>query len=333
MRINKTTLTRLIILGYIIPIILSTVVYYGFSTNYTKGVFTKQGFEQQYNSGIYKYRVLGPALLNKTYDLVEKFDLLTLENNEGDSEFYSAYYYLNTIFLCLTCITLFFVLGGGKSNDFKSVDLPILFMCCLMTITQYVVVPYDLLSYFFLSIAALLIINSNQKIWETIIMCIVVIMATLTRETAALILAFHFAFYFKDIWKKTPNFKLNHKQLQLLVMFLCFLCTYLGLRFILGFENAVFQEITLPNFNNLLQLLSILFITSISILFLITKETKKESYIFLLASTPYILPLIVISQLWEIRLWVPVILLLLILKNPGTLITPPLRRINGQVDN
>lgn len=314
MKTNKITLARLIILGYIMPIIFSTIVYYGFTTNYTKGVFTKQGFDQQYQSGIYKYRVLGSALLIKTYDLVEKSELLLLDYSEGDSAFYSAYYYLNTTFLCLTCITLFFVLGGTRSNDFMRVDLPLLFLCCLMTITQYVVVPYDMLSYFFLSIAALLIIKSNQKTWATIILCIVVVLATLTRETAALILAFHFAFNYRDILKKPSVFKLNHQQLQLLLIVLCFLCTYVGLRFTLGFENAVFQEITLPSLNNLVQLLSILFIFSMAILFIITKNTTKEMYIFLLASAPYILPLFVISQLWEIRLWVPVILMLLILK-------------------
>jgi hypothetical protein len=313
---------RLIILGCIIPFVLSTIVYYGFSTNYTKGVFTKQGFEQLYGNGIYKYRVLGSSMLLKTYDLVEKFNLPILPHNEGDWKFYSAYFYLNTFFLCLTCITLFIVLGGLINNDFMAVDLPLMFMCCLMTITQYVVVPYDTLSYFFLSIAAFLILKNKQKVWEIIILSIVVILATLTRETASLILAFYFAFNYKEILKKTELFKINQKQRELLIITLCFLCTYFGLRFALGFENGIYKEITLINITNILSILSILFFVSIFILIVITKVKTKETFIFLLATLPYTLALLAISILWEIRLWVPVILLLLILKIPRSINSP-----------
>jgi len=191
-----------------------------------------------------------------------------------------------------------------------------------MTITQYVVVPYDTLSYFFLSIAAFLILKNKQKVWEIIILSIVVILATLTRETASLILAFYFAFNYKEILKKTELFKINQKQRELLIITLCFLCTYFGLRFALGFENGIYKEITLINITNILSILSILFFVSIFILIVITKVKTKETFIFLLATLPYTLALLAISILWEIRLWVPVILLLLILKIPRSINSP-----------
>jgi hypothetical protein len=318
MRVTKNSITRLIILGCIIPVVLSTIVYYGFSTNYTKGVFTKQGFEQQYENGIYKYRVLGQTMLLKTHAIIQRLELPVLHYNEGDWEFYSAYFYLNTAFLCLTCLTLFFVLGGLNNRNFLAVDLPLLFMSCLMTITQYVVVPYDMLSYFFLSIAALLILNQKQTILKQIVLCIVVILATLTRETASLILAFYFTVHYKDIFKKTGSFKINNYQRELLIITLCFLCTYFGLRFTLGFENGIYQSITLNSLLNPLCILSLLFFISISILIIITKEKTTKTIVFLISTLPYTIPLLGISQLWEIRLWVPVILLLIILKIPNS---------------
>ena len=314
-------LLRLLFLGCIIPTILSTVAYKGFTTNYTTGVFSRQGFENQYENGIYRYRILGRIMLLKTHDLVKEYDLPTISplslkllDEQGDELFYTAYFYLNTFFLCLTSLILIVLLDGNRTEAFIMVDLPLLCMCFLMTITQYVVVPYDILSYFFLAVSTLLIIRGNQSAWNLFVLCCVVVLATLTRETAILILAFYLAIHHSAILTNPKTFRVNRQQTALLILSVCFGCTYVALRFLLGFENAIFQDLWLFGKANLYSTMSILFLIGITLLCAVTKVLTKELTVFVAASLPYILAMMLTASLWEIRIWTPVVLLLVILK-------------------
>ncbi len=323
MKNNLTFPIRLFLLGCVIPVIMSTVVYVGFFTNYTAEIlFSKQGFEHYYNNGIYKYRVLGQIILLKTYDLIRHYDLPTLEarslpllKDNGDPEFYSAYFYVNTVFLCLTCMLLLIILAGGtKSANFLLVDFPVLFMCFLMAITQYVVVPYDTLSYFFLALAVILIMYGN-KAWHVSTLGIVVVLATLTRETAIFILAFYAAIHYRDVFAKLANRKINRQQVMLLLLIVCFLGTYVGLRLVFGKEQAVYQAFLLTrNINLSVSLFGILFYISIALLVLITTHVTKEISVFFLVTLPYVGLMWLIADPWEIRLWTPLIMLLIIMK-------------------
>ena len=44
-------------------LIFSSIVYYGFVSNYTMSVFSKNSFSEQYSSGVYKYRIFSTELL------------------------------------------------------------------------------------------------------------------------------------------------------------------------------------------------------------------------------------------------------------------------------
>jgi hypothetical protein len=323
MKNNMMFFLRLLLLGCIIPIIVSSIVYNGFTTNYTVSVFSKRGFEYQYQAGIYKYRVLGNTTLLKTYDLIKRYDLPTfaprslgLLDYAGDPQFYSAYFYMNTFFLCLTSMILLIILGGYRKNtDFMMVDLPVLFMCFLIGISQYVVVPYDTLSYFFLSIAVLLIINDNGTLWNLLGLCAIVILATLTRETAAFILSFYFAINYKTILTHPTTFKINQKQAVLIIMTACFALTYFGLRWVFGYEHAIYEAFVLSkNLERPDSILGILFFMSISLIIFITKAVQQEISVFFILTLPYVLFIWLFADPWEIRLWTPLILLLIIMK-------------------
>ncbi len=323
MKNNSLFAIRLFLLGCIVPIVMSSIVYTDFSTNYTVAVFSKKGFEYQYENGVYKYRILGNTMLLETYDFIKHYDLptvaprsLNLLDIYGEPQFYSAYFYMNTFFLCLTSILLLIILGLHRKNmDFMMVDLPVLFLCFLMAITQYVVVPYDTLSYFFLSLAAMLIINDSKKLWSLLVLCVIVILATLTRETAIFILAFYFALNYKTILIRPTNFKLNRKQGELLIITACFICTYIALRLILGYEHAIYQSFLFSrNMNLSSSLLSLLFYVSIALTIFTTTAVTKEISVFFVITLPYVLFLILFAELSEIRLWTPIILLLIIMK-------------------
>jgi len=310
-------LTRFAVLGFLSPIVLSFVVYAGFNSNYTSQGLTLQGFEEQYFNGVYRYRVLGRGLLFETYELVKNMSLPVLESSVGDPQLYSAYFYLNTIFLCLTCATLFFVLGGNKRASFLTVDLPLLFLCSLMSLGQFVVVPYDTLSYFLLALSALVILKGKNSPWQIIVLGSLVILATLTRESAILIISFYFSVNYSQIWRKSKGLRWTHEQVTLLVIAACFALTYLILRFILGFSQSLFQNLTFVGNSNLLSAIGLLFLIGMVFLMLASSSRSKNSVLFTISSLPYLIPMGLIAVTWEIRLWVPflILLLLLVLEN------------------
>jgi len=306
-------LTRFAVLGFLIPIVFSFVVYAGFNSNYTSQGLTLQGFEEQYFNGVYRYRILGRSMLLETYELVKTFDLPVLETSIGDPQFYSAYFYLNTLFLCLTCATLFFVLGGNTRASFSKVDLPLLFICSLMSLGQFVVVPYDTLSYFLLALSALVVLRSKKSVWQIIILCALVILATLTRESAVLIVSFYFSVDYSQILRKSKGLRWTHEQVTLLAISASFTFTYLILRLILGFSQSLFQNLTIVGNSNLRSAFGLLFLIGMVFLMLASSSRSKNSVLFAISSLPYLIPMGLIAVTWEIRLWVPFLMLLLIL--------------------
>lgn len=324
MRSKINLLIRLLVLGCLIPLTISTMVYAGFTTNYTRYVFSQGGFESQYNNGVYKYRVLGRFMLLQTYKVIKQYRIPTIGpqsllilDKDGDPKFYSAYFYMNTVFLCLTSIILFFVLDGRHNLNFIMVDLPIISMALLMGITQYVVVPYDTLSYFFLTLATFLIYRQKQTLWNTLALCIVIILATLTRETSSLIVAFYTAVNYKTLLAKPKSLRINPTQMEWFIIIFSYISTYAGLRYIYiwGGEHTIYQNIRiLENINDPLSLLSIMFFGSTAIIVSLTQSATKSLFVFYIASLPYILAILLIAIPWEIRLWTPIILLVLILK-------------------
>jgi hypothetical protein len=322
MKFSMASVVRLFLLGCVVPILMSLIVYQGFSTNYTARVFSEQGFHRQYDQGIYRYRVLGKIVFLKTYDAVKQYGLptiapasLKLQDPQGDRQFYSAYFYVNTFFLCLMCIVLFFIFGRrNQALGFLTLDLPILFLCSLIALTQYVVAPYDILSYFFLTVAAWLIVRGDRSLWNPAALCMIVILATLTRETAVLIPAFHFAVHYKAILTKPTSFKINKQQGIIILLAICFTATYIALRMAFGSEQALFQRwMTLEDFT-IYPIAGLTFAASILLLLFLSGEVTTEMTIFFIAALPYIASIPFIANPWEIRLWMPVILFLMILK-------------------
>lgn len=327
MKASKTTLFRFILQGIIFPVTMSIVVYTGFSTNYSTNVFSKQAFENQYQSGVYRYRVLGKAILLETYDLIKNHQFPTEEapyalnslDPNGDKLFYSAYLYMNTFFLCLASMVLFFILNRRDGEqDLLVIDLSLLFICFIMTTTQYAVVPYDTLSYFFLVIAILLIIRKYRSWWSVLALGIVVILSTLTRETSFFILLFYLVHNY-DAIQEHAGLKINSAQATFLFISACFLISYVGLRLALGYQGTIINSFSdafrfMDNLRSFHAILGMVYILSFIALFFTTKAAAKEMSLFVKFSSPYILFILLSANPWEIRLWTPLILILLVMK-------------------
>ena len=223
---------------------------------------------------------------------------------------------MNTFFLCLTSIVLLILFDSDKENrGFVWVDLPILFLCSLMTLTQYAVVPYDMLSYFLYCLAILVIIHKPKAWWGLPVLCTIVILATLVRETSVFILAFYFAVSYKAILMQPIGFKINPAQAELLIITFCFLCTYFGLRLVLGYEQGLYQTLLLSrNMNLTYSLLGMLFFASIALLVMTTPVVRKEIAFFCVLTFPYAVFVFLFADPWEIRLWVPITITWTIMK-------------------
>ena len=322
LKITPVLLVRLLLLGIAIPVLLGIFTYVGFFTNYTCCVFSQAGFEHQYlESSIYRFRILGSHSLLWTYQQIKDWPLadfapyaLKVLDKNGDSNFYYAYFLMNTFFLCLTCIALVFAFSRhAAKNDFMHIDLPILCLALLMSFAQFVITPYDTLSYFFLAAAILPAMKITPSLMDDIFLGIIVILATLTRETATLILSFYFAIHHKSILGKSF---LNPEKIRLLVMTILFLATYWALRWYLGLDDATHKNFRLLlNFSNdPLPIIGALFFPAVISLFFTDGNARKTMAIFLAASTPYWLAMLCVAYPWEIRLWVPIILLMVFLK-------------------
>ncbi len=313
-------IARFLCLAWIVPFVLGLVVYYGFTTNYTTGVFSEAGFEHRYENSVYRYRVLGRWIHQQTHRLIEDQDLLALAprslevlDGEGSAEHYTAYFLSNTFFLCLTSSVLFLVLGrSALARSPGLADALLLLLCLLMAISQYVVVPYDMVSYFFLA-CAFYLIAGKPDLRGAAALGLVVALGTLSRETAALIPAFFLASHQRRLLSRPFRWNAYHSTLVFLL--LCFAATYLAARLALGSGGTVFQSFRLwHNLGNPFSLAGLLFFAAILVVLLLDARARRECVVFLVACLPYLLFAVIVGQPWEIRLWVPVILSIAVLK-------------------
>lgn len=82
-----------------------------------------------------------------------------------------------------------------------------------------------------------------------------------------------------------------------------------------GFEHAVYEAFLFSKNPHLLYvILGILFYASITLILFVTTAVSKEISMFFLATFPYAAFIMLFADAWEIRLWTPLILLLIILK-------------------
>jgi hypothetical protein len=300
------------VLTVVFPFIVSLVVYYGFATNYTGHVFNEAGFRAQYESGVFKYRVLGRELLLATHRLVNSQSFpaqvirklfartpasLATIDPQADPTFYAAYFVQNTFFLVLSCILLYFLLSATAGPP---VPVNYVVGVLLMGITQFAVCPYDTLSYSLLLLSFFLIMRVFRFSFP--LLAVVLCVGTLVRESAALALAFYFAYRYDEI----ASFR-RRALSELALLIGAFVVTYGLLRVLLGSDQAIWQELTLrANLTHFMPLTGIAAMPVVAYLLCAGSKRIRQCFIFLAASLPYLLAMVMVGHTWEIRLWVPV---------------------------
>ena len=273
-------------LCFVAPLCANYFAYYGFVSHYSVGVFSPRGFHAQYDNEVFKYRVLGKALFLGVYRLLEYvnpsaagWERLRAFLGAEPVNFYHSYFFINTVFLCLTLLVI--------SRYVTEIEL--LVFTLLVAVTQFVVVPYDVVAYFLL--ACTFAVRRSLALTA-----VVVLLAALNRETAALSLSLYASLL---ILGRGGSLR----GLALLVA--VFLATYISLRLVLGWGNAVGNEVTLVRYMNLNSAVGVGFALAAGVALV---RDARAAGVFLLCSLPYILSIFITGNPFEARLWIPLLL-------------------------
>ncbi len=185
-------------------------------------------------------------------------------------------------------------------------------MMMFINLTQYVIAPYDILSYFLFVLGVCLITQSDSRVGFAGLCC-TVILATLTRESSILIPVFYLAWHSHD--PAMMRVKANPRRfVRLIVLCLCFIIPYFLLRVWLGFHNAYFENMRFVENFGFFELTGIILFLVISGYLLMDPCRRNPCLCFFLGAIPYTLFVLNVANTKEVRLWVPVILGLVILR-------------------
>lgn len=329
---HKRNIPKAFAACFVLPFALNYFTYYGFVTNYSRNVFTLSGFLAQYDHGIYRYRILGKELLLLIYHLLQrlhpsraalsqKAQFLSTDN----LNLYHSYFLLNTTFFCLTIWMLFLIF---QSDQFRMGEqekyLALVVTACLIAVTQFVVVPYDTLAYFFLALSIYLMLRPQTAV-TAIGLIVVVALAALTRETAALT-----ASMLATLFVLRKQIKTEVSLPLLLGVIAAFIATYAALRLHFGWQQGIGNSITLGGNLRFRNLLGLAFL--VSMLYVLTDARnalgKRAILLFLAFSSPFV-SILLTGWLFEARLGVPLFIGVVVLAGlperakPTTLLPPP----------
>lgn len=322
-------LSHAVLIVAILPCLLSFVIYYGFFTAYVGEAFHREAFRAHYESGVYRYRVLGRELLLATHSVVvsqtkvgqlarrilpEAPRGMALADAKGDGWFYGSFFILNTAFLVGASLLLYAICfrGGLGAQDRALAAGKYSMGLLIMTLTQFVPTAYDMLSCFFLLAAAYLIVRPMRWGFAGVLLCVG--LGALTRESAAMILALYLAYHVGDLMR------LNREAIwRLTTMIALFAVVYVALRLYYGTEHAVCQMVRWRlNVMDQKSLFGLLLLPALCGLIMAGVARPMRCWVFLAACAPYALAMLTIANTWEVRLWVPVWLGLLVLAHVDT---------------
>lgn len=293
----------------VLPVILVYVAHFLFISNYTIR-WTVAFFEHQYTRGIYRYRVLGrwAVLLLTDVNSSLPFFSETTFYDVGDHfgrfspPLYWAYFQVNAAFFVGSCVIWWFGLKRRlvSSDDVRSTYLALVLAALL---GMSVVVPYDMMGYFFLS-ATVVAYHYRVELAVPLLVGLTVL-GTLTRETQFLAIAYAGSIV---IWQGISR----ENVLKFTSITGAFVATYLGLRLAYGMTEAAFRSFELVNnvtqFPQLAGMAAMVVLTAIVIDTVPRPESHslKPVFVPLVLMSPYLAMILLFAKIDEIRLIIPV---------------------------
>lgn len=326
-----STITRYLLIGIVFPFLVQYVIYFRFTPNYNINAFSEAHIKEGSNKGVFRYRVLGTDLHLWLYHKLSKIPTIRdMKENplyekrlfyldkDADKTFYFTYFLVALFFSILTSVFMLLIFDSGPFFE-MTLQEKIFIPACLslfIGLTNFVVTPYDNLSYFLLILAIFCFLKFLQTRIGLYFMgvCCIILLSTLNRESSLLIVSFIAGIYI-SIYKIT-DFRWVRKMI---LPTLCFMIPYFGLRFFLGGDSSVSEGSKLLanlSFFKISKLSGVLFVPFFFYCILNMTSLKANRILirnFLIMAAPYIIIIPLVGILIEYRLWLPVLIPVIVL--------------------
>ncbi|MGZ5192507.1 MAG: hypothetical protein ACXWVV_01070 [Kaistella sp.] len=310
----KINLLSKLIFAMLLAFTVNSFVYFSFGNIYSSKILNYADFQQQFSSGVYQYRILSGYFLIGIYeflsDLNIDYSLFKLKFFDADAEpkMYLSFFLLNTFFLVLSSAVLVLI---TETKNFVATSPEKLLLTAVailaVALSQFVIVPYDISSYFFLLLFYYVLLGYLQKNspQTLIILGSIMLVSTLNRESSALSLALAATLLFSKFGLKKETL------VPVAVLGITFLAAYLGMRFMNENFSTNDGNLFAQNFSepkNILGLLFWLVFFAFPLLLAKDRRSVNNILIFHVLSLPYIFMCFYTGILYEIRLYIPLFL-------------------------
>ncbi|MGZ5209745.1 MAG: hypothetical protein ACXWB1_02550 [Kaistella sp.] len=310
----KINLLSKLIFAMLLAFTVNSFVYFSFGNIYSSKILNYADFQHQFSSGVYQYRILSGYFLIGIYeflsDLNIDYSLFKLKFFDADAEpkMYLSFFLLNTFFLVLSSAVL--VLITETKNFVATSSEKLLFTAVAIlavVLSQFVIVPYDISSYFFLLLFYYVLLGYLQKNspQTLIILGSIMLVSTLNRESSALSVSLAATLLFSKFGFKKETL------VPVTVLGITFLAAYLGMRFMNENFSTNDGNLFAQNFSepkNILGLLFWLVFFAFPLLLAKDRRSVNNIIIFHVLSLPYIFMCFYTGILYEIRLYIPLFL-------------------------
>ena len=299
---------------------VNSFVYFAFGNIYSSKILNYQSFQEQFNSGIYQYRILSGHFLVWIYDFLGTMNLnydvfkLKFLNPDSEPQMFLSFYVLNTFFTVLSAVMM--VLITETKNFVATTDSEKILITAAgiftIALTQFVIVPYDVSSYFFMLLFFYFLLRYLEKnnSLNLIILAAIIIISTLNRESSALSISLAATLLYSKFGIKKESI------VPVAVVGITFVAVYLGMRFVNQSFSTNDGSLLTENFTQPKNFLGILFWAVFFVFSLMISNGRrniKNIVLFHIWAIPYIIMCFYTGILYEARLYVPLFLTSLIL--------------------
>lgn len=298
---------------------VNSFVYFGFANIYSSKILNIQSFQEQFQSGIYQYRILSGYFLIWIYDLLSTFNIdydifkLKFLNPDSEPQMYLSFYILNTFFIMLSGAMMVLItdLKCFATTQSEKLLITTVAIFCI-ALSQFVIVPYDISSYFFLLVFFYFLIQylEKQSSLKLVLLSIFIIISTFNRESSALSLSLAATLLYSKFGLKKESI------LPIAILAIVFISVYFGLRMMSEKFTTNDGNLFIQNFTQPKNILGVFFwVVFFAFTLILAKDQKAVKYIILfhLLSFPYLLLCFYTGIIYEIRLYIPLFLTSIIL--------------------
>ena len=295
-------------LAIVIPLVTVVSTHIWLRTAYSTNVFHLQGFLDQYESGIYRYRILGRELLLAIYHVLLRhghdLPLAVAADPQATRYFYASYVLLNGACLFLSNFVLLILLWNYRTGMSDLRCAFYFFTWLVLALTTYTVTPYDQLAYALMLLAFLVV--RARPIWIAYAAIgIVAILGGLTRETEFLVSPALWTVAIFAKGKTSRRFAaMGYVHIAL------FGACYVALRIVVSGPPAIAQGLSFGGGRVAFPALLVMSVIVYIGLALFSREFAgcKPGIVFLGLASPYVVTVLLSGAFWELRLIVPIVL-------------------------